>query len=784
VVVAARTVDDRIFSMTRTTKGSGGEAETFKFEAAATGVSVEITLADGSLTSVTTAGEWEDLGTACDVILRSEPFDRWRASVFSITGRLQMESKAKFGGDDELFCTCVQVKLGAVREAIAEGAPNAQAVIQKTACGTVCGSCRPRLAELMGQNSWTPVTIRERINHTRDIHSIRLAPWNGEFETPALPGQHVVLEGLIDGKWVRRSYTLTSHPGERQFREITVKREQHGLFSSWLFQPDDKRLIRISDPGGEVVAGESSEPIVCLVGGIGVTPGLVMCRTFGGNHGDRRVHVDYSVNDLRDAICVDEFRGYSAKNPNISFKVRVTSRDGRIGAADLEELLREMPAASFFICGPAAFETTVAKLLAEAGVAPDRIKVETFTQAGAAPVAPRQTAGAKTRPTLPPLKPVEFPFQPVKFGAEVGILEEATAFLTQMFYENGVLAALPSRLRDVEREIARTGTYVQTHDELSYGCKIAWRNSVHCIGRIFWPGMQVIDARHLRDEREIFNALVDHLRYATNGGRIRCLTTFFSPTGVHLWNHQLIRYAGYRQPDGSILGDPSQVEVTDHALALGWPGGKRTRFDVLPLIIQVEDRPPQWFEIPEDAVLEVPIVHPKFRWFEELNLKWHAVPIASDNGFDMGGIKYHLMPFNGWYMSAEIGSRNFCDPFRYDMVPVIAEKMGLDMSSEASLWRDRAMVEMNTAVLHSYGRMGVTLIDHHTVTRKFMEYVAAERALGREVYADWAWTVPPLSASQTPVFHTPFQDVKYKPMLFRMPRPWEVTEQPEAAPAH
>ncbi len=50
-----------------------------------------------------------------------------------------------------------------------------------------------------------------------------------------------------------------------------MKREQHGLFSSWLFQPDDKRLIRISDPGGEVVAGESSEPIVCLVSGIGVT---------------------------------------------------------------------------------------------------------------------------------------------------------------------------------------------------------------------------------------------------------------------------------------------------------------------------------------------------------------------------------------------------------------------------------------------------------------------------------------------------------------------------------
>ena len=365
---------------------------------------------------------------------------------------------------------------------------------------------------------------------------------------PALPGQHVVIEGLIDGKWIRRSYTLTSRPGERR-REVTVKREQHGVFSSWLFQADDKQLLRISDPGGEVVAGEGSAAIVCLVGGIGVTPGLVMCRTFGknsngGGGAPRRVHVDYSVRDLREAICLDEFRGYAAGNPDITFKTRVTAQDGRLGRAEIEGLLKEMPEASFFVCGPAAFETSVSKHLADAGVLPERIKVERFTQAGGAVVAPAASPSVKERPKLPPLAAVELPFKPIKAGEYVDIFDEAKAFLTQVFYENNVLDALPSRLRDVEREIARTGTYTHTYDELSYGCKIAWRNSVYCIGRMFWPAMKVIDVRHLRDEREIFNALVDHLRYATNGGRIRCLTSFFSPTGVHLWNPQIVRYAG------------------------------------------------------------------------------------------------------------------------------------------------------------------------------------------------------------------------------------------------
>lgn len=30
-----------------------------------------------------------------------------------------------------------------------------------------------------------------------------------------------------------------------------------------------------------------------------------------------------------------------------------------------------------------------------------------------------------------------------------------------------------------------------------------------------------------------------------------------------VWNAQLIRYAGYKQPDGTVLGDPANVELTE-----------------------------------------------------------------------------------------------------------------------------------------------------------------------------------------------------------------------------
>lgn len=42
----------------------------------------------------------------------------------------------------------------------------------------------------------------------------------------------------------------------------------------------------------------------------------------------------------------------------------------------------------------------------------------------------------------------------------------------------------------------------------------------------------------------------------------------------------------------------------------GWKAPK-SRFDVLPLLLQANGNDPELFEIPDDLVLEVPILHPK-----------------------------------------------------------------------------------------------------------------------------------------------------------------------------
>jgi nitric-oxide synthase len=187
---------------------------------------------------------------------------------------------------------------------------------------------------------------------------------------------------------------------------------------------------------------------------------------------------------------------------------------------------------------------------------------------------------------------------------------------------------------------------------------------------------------------------------------------------------------------------------------MGWrPPAEHGRFDVLPLVVETGTEGPRLYQLDPNLILEVPLSHPDLPWFAGLGLRWHAVPAISNMRLSIGGIVYPAAPFNGWYLGTEIGARNLVDVDRYDMLGPVAELMGLDTSREQTLWRDRAAVEINAAVLHSFAQAGVTIADHHTESRRFLTHLAKEEKAGRRCPADWSWIVPPVSGSLTPVFH-------------------------------
>jgi nitric-oxide synthase, bacterial len=354
------------------------------------------------------------------------------------------------------------------------------------------------------------------------------------------------------------------------------------------------------------------------------------------------------------------------------------------------------------------------------------------------------------------------------------LLISAEGFIRQ-FYDENSLGSPELRLRSVRREIEASGTYWHAPEELAFGARVAWRNSSRCIGRLYWRSLQVRDRRDIDTAPAIAAESVAHLREAANGGRIRPVITVFAPDapgrpGPRILSSQLIRYAGYRTTGDTVLGDPANVELTQLAAGLGWTGPpQRGRFDVLPLLVQAAGAPVTRHEIPPDAILEVPIEHPEFDWFAGLGLRWYAVPVISDMYLEIGGVRYPAAPFNGWYMCTEIGSRDLGDAARYAQLPVIAAHMGLPLGSDRNLWKDRAMTELNVAVLHSFGAAGVTITDHHTESVRFLQHLDREERHGRACPADWTWIVPPATASATPVFHRYYRDFDQTPNFYRHP---------------
>jgi nitric-oxide synthase, bacterial len=339
------------------------------------------------------------------------------------------------------------------------------------------------------------------------------------------------------------------------------------------------------------------------------------------------------------------------------------------------------------------------------------------------------------------------------------LLTEAQEFLGLFHGEVPTAGSLKQRWAAVQAQVERTGSYRHTTAELTFGARVAWRHSVRCVGRVRWPSLVVRDARHVRRLRQVRRQLIEHLWFASNGGRIRSTITVFAPDDelgprIRIWNEQLIRYAGWRQSDGSVLGDPRYVGFTEFALSLGWrPPRSRGRFDLLPWIVETAGQGPKVFPVPRGVVLEVPISHPEYGWFADLGLRWHAVPVISHMRLRIGGIDYSAAPFNGFYLGDEIASRNLSDGDRYDQVATVARGMGLSTGSDRCLWRDRAVVELNRAVLHSFDAAGVSVADHHSEARHFMRFVEREEEAGRDAYTDWTWINSHIVPPQTPTFH-------------------------------
>ncbi|MBA3532535.1 MAG: cyclic nucleotide-binding domain-containing protein [Ardenticatenales bacterium] len=383
--MSSQVVGQHIFNMSLLfhEENESSAPERIRYEDPAHRISRELLLFDNRVVGVMAQGLWQELGKIHQMIIDGTLLAPEQLRHFKQQGYIDSGRHEAVYADTDIICECLQLNSGTLTQMIYQGCPTVASLAETTGASTVCGSCRPLLQELVGHESWTPVMVLDEFEVVQGVRSFRFAPYNTSLKR-ALPGQHVVVQARIDGRWVQRPYTISSPTNETSYREITVKREPLGYFSNWLFdRPHHNTLLRLSDPQGEYIADLTQpQPIVCLVAGIGLTPALAILRSALGEEKIPPIHIDYSVTSHDLIVYRDELERAAQTREEVTVRFRITREEGRLGQKDVAEIVQCYPGARFYICGPATYLTDVEQYLLNNNVPATSIEIEEFKPIG------------------------------------------------------------------------------------------------------------------------------------------------------------------------------------------------------------------------------------------------------------------------------------------------------------------------------------------------------------------------------------------------------------------
>ena len=151
------------------------------------GVYRKLVTRNGRLIGVVTVGDWENLDRIRESLNAPVLTSFWDMRRFRSTGNLWPKSESLKVSDwapESLVCGCLAVSRGTLTEAQAKGCTTVADLSRKTGAGTMCGSCKPLLADLLGVDEERrlpvpisvnigQVAVRDRTPSTRREGSLR-----------------------------------------------------------------------------------------------------------------------------------------------------------------------------------------------------------------------------------------------------------------------------------------------------------------------------------------------------------------------------------------------------------------------------------------------------------------------------------------------------------------------------------------------------------------------------------------------------------------------------------
>lgn len=290
--------------------------------------------------------------------------------------------------------------LGAIQQTLGEAASPELLSAWGEAYGMLADAFIAEEKKLYESANMEPGYMREmRVVSLKDesaeVRSYVLTSADGSQLRSFTPGQYIsVAVTLPGGQRQLRQYSLSDAPGQNQVR-ISVKREvpgaetPAGVVSNWLH--DNVKagdLLQVTPPFGDFTPDtESSEPIVLLSAGVGITPMISALNRIAQLNPDRKVVFAHAARSVAHHAHREDLARAQKAMPNLEvavfYETVAEGDEAKPGVFEGRMQVESLPEWAYadtkvYMCGPVQFMKAQWQDLVGQGVPPARIHREVF----------------------------------------------------------------------------------------------------------------------------------------------------------------------------------------------------------------------------------------------------------------------------------------------------------------------------------------------------------------------------------------------------------------------
>ncbi|WP_103069020.1 ferredoxin--NADP reductase [Aquimarina sediminis] len=222
-----------------------------------------------------------------------------------------------------------------------------------------------------------------------------------EFDVPSalqntysfIPGQYITIKTKVDGKEIRRAYSICSAP-KSGILKVAIKEIPDGTFSVIANnQLKDNDVLEVHPPEGNfslTTDPKANNTYAAFVAGSGITPVMSMIKAVMEDEPSSNFVLVYGNKTPEETIFHNELLALQAKYSDRLFIEYVYSRSqednahfGRIEKPIVNYILKNKfkntSFKAFYLCGPEEMINTVTEILLENGIEKSAIHFELFT---------------------------------------------------------------------------------------------------------------------------------------------------------------------------------------------------------------------------------------------------------------------------------------------------------------------------------------------------------------------------------------------------------------------